>query len=310
MIHHGARAPKPPRGSRKVGMAEIAVRVLRRTKDHPANSDAPARAMLRALAWQVRKRLWYGPVRITAYDLDLEFPRTSGSLSNYFYFGECFEWEVICFIRAYLRPGERVLDVGANVGMFTYAAYQCVKPTGHVTALEPSPWAAATIRRNVSINGLSDSIEVLEVAAASTEGEAEFTADLDVSNHLKRSSGRTFSRDSIVVQVRSLDSLVEDDTLISLMKLDVEGAEMLALNGFRRHLSEGNPPVILMEAHDHSLRKMGSSREAVMSLMGEVGYGQYVYDHSGLKRPPPGWNDDVVLIHSASSSDVMRRLDS
>ena len=82
----------------------LAARILREVREHPANRDHPNRAVARATGWQVRKRVGRGDVYISAYGLDLVLPRSSGSLSNFFYFGERFEWNTINFVERYLRP--------------------------------------------------------------------------------------------------------------------------------------------------------------------------------------------------------------
>jgi hypothetical protein len=123
-------------------------RILRDVRVHPANKEHPNSAVDRAVGWQVRKRFSRGDVQVSAYGLDLVLPRSSGSLSNFFYFGERFEWDTINFIERFLRPGDVVLDVGANVGMFAYAAARRVGEDGRVICFEPLPWAAATIERS------------------------------------------------------------------------------------------------------------------------------------------------------------------
>jgi FkbM family methyltransferase len=264
--------------------------------------------MFRAAGWQVRKRLGRGDVQLDAYGLDLLLPRSSGCLSNFFYFGEKFEWETINFIDAYLRPGDVVLDVGANVGMFAYAAMQRVGCEGTVTCFEPLPWAAQTIERNANRNELSDRLVVHPFAASDHVGAVEFTADLDVSSHIVWRDAASHSRSSVTVEARPIDDVVHPDRPISLMKLDVEGAEWSALRGFDKHLSRSNPPVVIFEAHDHSLRKLGSSRQAVLQLLQENGYDMWSYDVESADLTPERSRSDLIAVHTGALAEVRSRL--
>ena len=297
---------------RKHSRRHLALRIIRDVRNHPANSDAPNSATLRAVAWQLRKRIGRQPLTMSAFGMDLQFPGSSGSASNLVYFGECYEWETINFIRSYLQPGDIVVDVGANVGMFTYAALQRVLPGGQVHAFEPTPWAAQTIHHNVDRNRVGHRVHVYEFAASDKVGTARFTADLDVSNHMEFGNLKSNypKSDFIEVRIAPLDSLLPEEATLSLAKIDVEGAGTKVLTGFLRHLENANPPVILIEAHDHSLRKMGSSRDEAMALLADNGYEVLVFDVDAhrLERPPATWGADVVAVHAKYREAVERRL--
>ena len=294
---------------RKHSRRALATRILREVRTHPANQDHPNRAVARAVAWQLRKRLGRGDVRLRAYGLDLVLPRSSGSLSNFFYFGERFEWETINFIEAYLRPGDVVLDVGANVGMFAYAAMRSVGADGRVICFEPLPWAAETIERNAERNGLGACLSVHRLAASDEKGTVEFTADLDVSSHMVWTNAVGLSRSSVTVDAGPLDSVLPVDRPISLMKLDVEGAEWRALRGFERHLERADPPVVIFEAHDHSLKKMGSSRQAVLDAFAAHGYEIWSFDVEASELVEPSVTvSDLIAVHRGALAEVRARL--
>lgn len=299
----------PPRVPRKHSRRKLALRVVRSVRDHPANAGSPSAAVARSLGWQVRKRVGKGDVRIDAYGFNLELPRRSGSLSNYFYYGEAFEWENINLVRAYLRPGDAVADVGANVGMFTYAAAQVVGADGAVHSFEPLPWAAASIRHNLERNHLGH-VVLHQMAASDRPGLANFTSDLDVSSHFQWGSAQSASTTAVSVPTASLDDELDDGVELALAKIDVEGAEALALAGFGRHLAAQNPPVIIIEAHDHSLRRMGSSKAEVIDVLAAAGYELLAFDvKSGLLvSVPRGHGADVVAVARRHRAAVDQRL--
>lgn len=286
-------------------------RILGEVWRHPANRRQRLRAIGRAIGWQVKKRSGRGPVSLSAYGLALTLPRASGSLSNYFYFGEQFEWQTIGFLRAFARPGDVIVDGGANIGMFSYAAWQCVAPTGRVESFEPIGALAETIRNNVAANGLEGRVVVHQAAVSDTVGVVRFTADLDVSNHIVDGAGTVAGRSYVEVPTMRIDDVVEGP--VTIIKLDVEGAEFHALLGCQG-LIESQPPaaVVVIEAHDHSLRELGSSRAAVLQLLDSWGYRPVE-----LRQNPQGlrvldWaqlsHADIICVHRTAMDVVEQRL--
>ena len=223
-------------------------------------------------------------MRRRAYDLDLRFPAGSGSFSNLVYFGECFEWENINLIRRYLRSGDCVVDVGGNVGMFTYAAVQASAPDGHVHVFEPLDWAADVIRDNVERNGLARRVTVHPIAVTDRAGSVPFSVDLDVSSHIQLRDGPAADRTErriADVPTSTLDAILPAGP-IALAKIDVEGAEAMVLAGFSEHLAVANPPVLIIEADRGSLGRLGSSRAQVLAILKDFGYEPYLVRRRGV----------------------------
>jgi FkbM family methyltransferase len=144
---------------------------------------------------------------------------------------------------AQLRPADVMWDVGANIGWFALLAARAVGPSGNVTAFEPSPSNAAQIKANASRNGLR--LTVVGAAVSDVIGWAQFD---------DRSSltGRLSETGQSVVPTVTLDDWAARHEAPSLLKLDVEGAEIAALTGARRLLAESRP-VILCECHGTQL---------------------------------------------------------
>jgi FkbM family methyltransferase len=190
--------------------------------------------------------------------------------------------------------------------MFTYACLPKVVPGGRIIAIEPDDLAARFIVANGAINGFSSVVDVHIAALGATPGTVVMTTDLDVSNHMQWVEGETVSRASAEVRVVTLDVL--DPGPVALLKLDVEGAEMLALTGGRQLLGDGEVRVIAMEAHDHSLRKMGSSRDEVHSLLQDFAYEPFEFDvGSGAfeRTRAPGANS--LFVSRQSVNQVLSR---
>lgn len=166
------------------------------------------------------------------------------------YFG-LFEVEELDLLRDYVRPGDRVIDVGANVGFYTCHVARWVGPSGHVYAFEPEPRNVERLEANVALNGLQDRVSVRPVALSYEEGKAQFNRA--AGEHSGWGSLNRYGEhvDHIVVTTQTVDSVVESEGLdeVALLKVDVEGADFdvyrgaektLARRGFRHIMSEWN----------------------------------------------------------------------
>jgi FkbM family methyltransferase len=130
------------------------------------------------------------------------------------------------FLRTFLRPGQVVVDVGANIGTHAIVSALQVGPAGRVFACEAHPATAGYLRSNIRLNGLEPVIEVIESAAGEARSEAVFSDERsDDQNHvvMVRTEG-------IRVPVETLDSLIPKQP-VDLLKIDVEGFELMVLRG-------------------------------------------------------------------------------
>ncbi len=146
-------------------------------------------------------------------------------------------------------PGACVWDVGANVGLFAFAAAFLAGEKGSVRAIEPDPFLASLLRRSAASQPAGRApLEVTEAAATVEVGAVEFQiAERGrAANHLAAVDGS--SQAGGVRTVRqvagvTLDSLLDIGPAPDVLKIDVEGAEMLALRGATRLLSENRPQI-------------------------------------------------------------------
>lgn len=138
-----------------------------------------------------------------------------------------------------LNAGDNVIDCGANQGIYSCAFSAAVGTNGRVIAVEPLPWQPTVIQENLDLNRFKH-CEIIEAAASDTNGTATLTVgDRDVSASLLPGKGTR----SIEVKTRTLDSIVDEAglTTLALVKLDIEGAELRALKGATRVLTELRP---------------------------------------------------------------------
>ena len=236
--------------------------------------------------------------------MDPEF----GSISNLVYFGDEYDADEMDFIRRYLRPGDTVIDAGANVGTYTLLSASVIGRTGKVHAFEPAPAMVDALRRNVELNDLADVVQIHQMALTDRTGELGFRADWDVSSRIAV-DGDPSERVTLVPCGRIDDVLHDED--VCLAKIDVEGAEAAALRGFREHLGQGIPPVLLLEILSNQLEHQGSSVDEVVTLLDDSGYDLVRYcAHDTSLRPtdPTAVHGNIFAVHRASRAHVEERL--
>lgn len=151
------------------------------------------------------------------------------------------EAAVYAAVRALLRPGDRVIDAGANIGVFSVFAGRLVGPAGKVVAVEMMPRTLGRLRENLTRNHLAAT--VVEAALASRRGDHVVAAlDPSLGGQATLALAHTLpAPQQVTVLTRTLDDVV-DETLpgnddIALLKMDIEGAELDALAGAPRTLS-------------------------------------------------------------------------
>lgn len=151
-----------------------------------------------------------------------------------------FEQDKQVLFSTLVRPGQTVLDIGANVGFYTLLAAELVGNSGRVVSFEPLPRNQHYLREHVRLNGLTN-VTLIEAAVADREGRASF-ASADAPE-----MGRLSDEGQLEVEVVSLDGAIAAGRVPvpDLMKIDVEGAEARVLEGARNLLATRRPTILL-----------------------------------------------------------------
>jgi FkbM family methyltransferase len=177
-----------------------------------------------------------------------------------------YEPEVLDFALGRLRPGAVVVDVGANIGTFTLPVAKEIGAAGCVIAIEASPRVFPYLRRNVTLNELSN-VRLVQCAAFNCDWQAVPFYETSIDSFGKGSLGAHFHADRISVVTRTLDSILSEQQVrrVDLIKLDVEGSEAVVFEGAGKLLTGDSSPIIVFEFCDWA-------EESVLG--GRVGYAQ------------------------------------
>ena len=151
-----------------------------------------------------------------------------------------------------IEPGWRAFDVGANIGFVSLLFAQKLGESGKIFAFEALPANLERLRAHVEINGLDSRVRVIPAAVAATSEPVRFLVGLSgAMGKAEGSAGRTEGhRESVEVPGICLDDFIYRDgnPPPDVIKMDIEGGEVLALKGMKRLLSETHP-LILLELH-------------------------------------------------------------
>lgn len=129
-----------------------------------------------------------------------------------------------------VRRGGVFVDVGAELGFYSYLASRLMPPDGRIIAIEPDPVHCSLLR---SLFGERERIDIVEAAASDCDGEVTLVKPRGCSATRADVGGERFAAPAIV-----LDDLLTD-VPVAIMKIDVEGAEASVFNGMRRLLATG-----------------------------------------------------------------------
>lgn len=171
-----------------------------------------------------------------------------------------------------------VVDIGANIGFFTLKFARWVPATAKVIAVEPEARNFDRLARRLARSGLSDRVVLRLGAATNRDGRASFAiCDEHPGNHRLSTGG------SVEVPAWRVDSLVREagNPHIRLMKVDVQGAEMLVLEGAMETLTRCHP-ALFIEIDPDGLRSFGTSADGILDLLEGLGYGFHQIERGGI----------------------------
>lgn len=179
-----------------------------------------------------------------------------------------------------IRPGDTVVDIGANAGYFTALAAHLSGPDGRVLAFEPIPGVRAQLQANVALNQM-DNVTVHDTVVSNQDGVV--TIYEGPQGHKGLSSMRPLddAAQALTVPAVRLDDVVALDRPINFVKIDVEGAELMVLEGMSG-IIERDHPYLVIEFTDSYLQSFGASTKMLAQRLWDAGYGLFCISEEGL----------------------------
>lgn len=199
----------------------------------------------------------------------------------YDFYKESMEAQHIKQLRAFVKPGSTVIDVGANVGFFTIRFADWTGEKGRVLAIEPEDANVRRLRQRVSRRSLDPVVGIIAAAAAETPGTMMLAVDPDhPGNHHLAETG-------VPVKVVTVDGLLAAEPEIppvSLIKIDVQGFEQAVIAGASNTL-ETFRPALFVEVDLKALATTGHSPQALFEQLKGHGYRAHRLGNDGPSAP-------------------------
>lgn len=270
----------------RTGLSQVALRFVRRAPRVAGLGlkvaarilpDSNAHWSLRMIADAIDERILVPTRLINGMKMQVVWTDSVGSVIRS---DGCYEPEVVSLFLSHIKPDSAVIDVGAHIGQYTLlaAGNGCT-----VHSFEPEPRTFAILSRNVAQNGLT-SVFLNQCALSETAHFARlFPASSDNIGATSLIPNKYSSAVSTSISCVALDEYLADHSspVVSLIKIDVEGAELSVLRGARVTLSRYHPHLIV-EFCEHMQAAAGHSCEEIADLLRSFGYRLWRVNPAGL----------------------------
>lgn len=224
-------------------------------------------------------------------------------------------------LEEFIKPGDTAIDIGGNFAYYTERMSRIAGDAGKIYAFEPIPFTFEIFSmlvkklklKNVYFykKGVSNKNETVQFRIPKTDigtfntGMAHISARnnniSDVNKDYDYSNEETFD-----CEVIALDDFFKSNMpRLSFIKIDIEGAELFALQGAKNLLTKYKP-AILIEINPVFLEGFGLTQENVVSFINENGYKIFHLENNSSKlnivEDKLLWKDNFILIHESKIS--------
>lgn len=208
-----------------------------------------------------------------------------GEIAEFLAFSRFFERTELELAAAFLQPGMHVVDVGANIGLYSILAGKRTGPAGKVWAFEPSPDSFVRLRRNLALNGCR-SVQPYRIALSDLPDTVmHLKSDRgfgDAYRYLVTTSvdGAAETEELESVPVTTLDQWACGDGMpaVDFVKVDIEGGEWRMLRGAEEVLRANPRVVLLFESEPDWCRRSGCRQEDSFGFLESLGFGLYAWN--------------------------------
>lgn len=197
------------------------------------------------------------------------------------------EWRMVAYMnfRGQLEPGFTrlfrntikegmvVVDVGANIGIYTLISGNQVGDLGRVYSFEPTPRTFEILKNNIQVNGLLETNRIIlnQIAVSDKKGIAKFSVYSNNSGH-----NTLFPKDEddylIDVNTDTLDNILRDEKRIDVVKIDAEGAEPYILRGMKDIIARNPHITIFIEFAPPHITRAGVNINEFIDELYQYGF--------------------------------------
>lgn len=187
-----------------------------------------------------------------------------------------FEYDVLTLYKSLIKPGNVVLDIGANVGLFSLLGADLIGPDkGKIYAFEPAKDTFDALKKNIGLNNVTDKIELYALALSDKAGFVEMQTpstndsfvQKDAFAYIKNSDEKTG------IEANTMDAFIEENKIakVDLIKIDIEGAELLCLKGGINTL-KNHQPIVLFESFEPTCERFDYTVFDLLKFLADNNY--------------------------------------
>ncbi len=185
---------------------------------------------------------------------------------------------ITSLIQQIVRPGDIVVDIGAHIGYYTLLLARSVGVSGHVYAFEPDVDNFSLLKENVGRNGYERSVTIEQMAIADTPGTVALYHSTSTGDHRIYDSGN--DRERTLTQASTLDTYFCNQERINFIKMDIQGAEALALRGSSRTLARNQDVQMITEFWPFGLMMAGTDPDDYVQSLEQLGFHLHLIDNA------------------------------
>ena len=188
-----------------------------------------------------------------------------------------YERGTVKLIRRIMSQDMTLVDLGANIGYFSLIAAQAIVTNGKIYAFEPDPDTYAILERNIVVNGFQNLIEAMPAAIADQEGTFTFHQYANDAGSSSLILRELPIGNSIEVGVTTLDLWAQARSWpnIDIVKMDIEGAEVAALNGMQEISNRNKSLKLIVEFNAEALESASRGHEELFSVLRFLGFTKF-----------------------------------
>jgi FkbM family methyltransferase len=270
----------------------------------------PLKALTNAILLRIiPEKIQIGPA--TMY-LDPCDPVVSGALTLRVY-----EPSEQAFFAKYLRGDMILVDIGANMGLYTVVSMHHLDAGGRIVAFEPFPASYEILQKNVAANQTDGRacprVDVFNLAATpeSAKMDLRLNPENRADNRMYRGSyqGKLEDWDTLPVEGRPVDDVLAELGIqeVNFVKIDIQGYEQNAISGFRKTLARSQNVILLSEFWPKGLQESGGSATEYLQMLTDLGFSLYTLNERphGTVTPLEDWEALIASLAGRKYTDIV-----
>ena len=270
----------------------------------------PLKALTNAILLRViPEKIQIGPA--TMY-LDPGDPVVSGALTLRVY-----ELSEQAFFAKYLRGDMILVDIGANMGLYTVVSMHHLNADGRIVAFEPFPLTYEILQKNVAANQTDGRacprVDAFNVAATPESAKLDLRLNPEnrADNRTYRGTyqGKVEDWDSLPVEGRPADEVLAELGIqeVNFVKIDIQGYEQNAISGFRKTLARSQNVILLSEFWPKGLQESGGSATEYLQMLADLGFRLYTLNEKphGTVTPLEDWDALIMSLPGRKYTDIV-----